>query len=71
MTESPELGTRVAAIWILRGHYCGVPSHGPVNNAPVDILGASHFELHEGAILREWRLYDEIAILAQIMSARG
>ena len=65
--ESAELGTRIAVIWVLRGHYCGVPTYGPVNNAPVHILGASHFELHEGRILREWRLFDEVALIAQIL----
>lgn len=69
--ESAELGTRVAVIWVLRGSYCGVPTYGAVNGAPVHILGASHFELHEGRVLREWRVYDEVAILAQIMAAKG
>lgn len=70
VNQSPELGTRIAVIWVLRGRYCGVPTYGPVNDAPVHILGASHFELHEGRVLREWRLYDEIAVLAQIMCGR-
>jgi predicted ester cyclase len=70
VNESPELGARIAVIWVLRGSYCGVPAYGPVNDAPVHILGASHFELHEGRILREWRLYDEVAVLAQIMCGR-
>ena len=69
--ESPELGLRVAVIWVLRGSYCGVPTYGPVNNAPVHILGSSHFELQEGRVLREWRIYDEVAIIAQIMAGRS
>jgi len=68
--DSAELGTRVAVIWVLRGSYCGVPAYGTVNHAPVHILGASHFELHDGRVLREWRIYDEVAILAQIMTGR-
>ncbi|MDE2200511.1 MAG: ester cyclase [Rhodospirillales bacterium] len=64
--RSPDLGLRVAAIWVLRGTYSGVPAYGPVNNAPVAILGASHFEFRRGRIIREWRIYDEIALLAQI-----
>ena len=71
VNESAELGSRVAAIWVLRGHYRGVPTYGAVNDTPVHILGASHFELRDGRILREWRLYDEIAILTQIMAAQS
>ena len=68
--RSPDLGLRVAAIWLLRGTYSGVPAYGPVNNAPVAILGASHFEFRRGKIIREWRMYDEIAVLAQIHAHR-
>ena len=70
VTESDELGTRVAVIWVLRGTYSGVPTYGPVTGTRVHILGASHFELHEGRVLREWRIYDEVAILAQIHAGR-
>lgn len=69
--DSPELGTRIAAIWVLHGTYSGVPLYGPITNAPVKVLGATHFEMRDGKILREWRLYDEIAVLAQIIGARG
>lgn len=67
--HSPDLGLRVAAIWLLRGTYCGVPAYGPVNQAPVAVLGSSHFEFRRGKIIREWRMYDEIAIIAQILRA--
>lgn len=65
--HSPDLGLRVAAIWLLRGSYCGVPAYGPVNGAPVAVLGSSHFEFRRGKIIREWRMYDEIAVIAQIL----
>ena len=64
---SPDLGLRVAAIWLLRGTYSGVPAYGPVNGAPVAILGSSHFEFRRGKIIREWRMFDEIAVIAQIL----
>jgi len=67
---SPDLGLRVAAIWLMRGTYSGVPTYGPVNNAPVMVLGSSHFEFRRGKIIREWRMFDEIAIIAQI-AAQG
>ena len=68
--ESEELGTRVAVVWVLRGTYCGVPTYGPITRSPVRILGATHLEMHHGRVLREWRLYDEIAVLAQIIRGR-
>ena len=67
--RSTDLGLRVAAIWLLRGTYCGVPAYGPVNQAPVAILGSSHFEFRRGKIIREWRMFDEIAVIAQIARA--
>ena len=71
VNESVELGTRVAVFWVLRGHYSGVPTYGAVTGSPVHILGVSQMEVHDGKILREWRLYDEIAVMAQIIAARG
>jgi predicted ester cyclase len=67
--HSPDLGLRVAAIWLLRGTYSGVPVYGPVNKAPVAVLGSSHFEFRRGKVIREWRMYDEIAVIAQILRA--
>jgi len=68
--DGPELGLRIAVIWLLRGTYSGVPTYGPITRTPVNVLGASHFEMRDGKILREWRIFDEIAILAQIHAGR-
>ena len=68
--DGPELGLRIAVIWLMRATYCGVPTYGPITRTPVNILGASHFEVRNGKILREWRVFDEIAILAQIHAGR-
>ena len=69
--DGPELGLRIAVIWLMRGTYGGVPTYGPVTRTPVNVLGASHYELRDGKILREWRIFDELAILAQIHAGRG
>jgi predicted ester cyclase len=71
VNESEDLGLRVAAIWVLHGTYSGVPLYGKPTRTPVKIMGSSHYELRDGKILREWRIYDEIAVLAQIMQARA
>ena len=68
--DGPENGLRIAVIWLLRGSYCGVPTYGPVTRTPVNVLGASHYEMRDGKVLREWRIFDEIAILAQIHAGR-
>lgn len=68
--DGPENGLRVAVVWLLRGTYCGVPTYGPPTRTPVNVLGASHFELRDGKVLREWRIFDEIAVLAQIHAGR-
>jgi predicted ester cyclase len=64
-------GTRVSVTWILRGTYCGIPLYGPVTDSPVEVLGVSHFRFRGGKIHHEWRIYDELAALAQITRARG
>ncbi len=66
--ENDEIGTRAAVIWMLRGHYTGAPAYGPANGAPVAIPGASHFEIEHGKLAREWRVFDEIAVMAQIIA---
>ena len=71
VNESPDLGLRVAVIWALHGTYCGVPLYGKPTGSAVKILGSSHYELRDGKILREWRIYDEIAVLAQIIKDRN
>lgn len=71
INESDELGMRIAVIWVLHGTYSGVPMYGELTRSPVKVLGASHYEMRDGKILREWRIYDEIAVLAQIIAARA
>lgn len=66
--DSADLGLRVATIWCLRGTYSGTPYYGATNGAPLTILGSSHFEFRYGKIIREWRFFDEIAVMAQIIN---
>ena len=66
--DSPDLGLRVGVIWLLRGTYSGTPLYGPTNRAPLNILGSSHFEFRRGWIVREWRIFDEIAVIAQVLA---
>lgn len=54
----------------MNGTYSGSPCYGPANGAPLNILDASHFEFRSGKITREWRIYDEIAFIAQILRSK-
>ncbi len=67
--ESADLGLRICVIWLLHGTYSGSPVYGRSNDAPVNILGSSHFEIRNGKIIREYRIFDEIAVIAQIIKA--
>lgn len=69
--ESVDLGLRIGTIWLLRGTYCGSPVYGQTNGAPIRMLGSSHFELRNGKIIREYRIFDEVAVIAQIAAHGG
>lgn len=65
--DNPDYaGLRVAVLWQMKGTYAGVPTFGPLTNAPVDLMGVSQFLIQNGKIVRETRVYDEIALRAQI-----
>lgn len=64
-------GLRVAVLWTMHGTYHGTPAFGPLTNAPVVLLGVSQFLVQGGRIVREVRVFDEIALRAQINGTRG
>lgn len=71
VNTAPEQGTRIGVLWRMAGTYDGAPLYGPLTRTPVEVLGASQFLLRRGRIIREWRIFDEIAVLAQVAKARG
>lgn len=64
-------GLRVAVLWKLFGDYDGKALFGPLTGQPVDLMGVSQFLVQDGRIVREKRVYDELALRAQINSTRG
>ncbi|GAA0287458.1 ester cyclase [Kineococcus aurantiacus] len=64
-------GLRVAVTWKFVGDYTGVTTYGPRTGEPVDVLGISQFTFHQGALVKEVRLWDDIALRAQIVGTRG
>ncbi|HVK23804.1 MAG TPA: ester cyclase [Actinokineospora sp.] len=64
-------GLRIAVLWNLIGDYNGAAHFGAPTDKPVNMLGVSQFLVQEGRIVRETRVYDEIALRTQINSTRG
>jgi predicted ester cyclase len=64
-------GLRIAVIWKFVGRYDGAPHFGSLTNEVVEVLGSSQFLIQEGRIVKEVRVYDEIALRAQINGKRG
>jgi predicted ester cyclase len=64
-------GLRVAVTWKFVGAYNGKANYGPLTGKPVDVLGISQFTFHNGALVKEVRMWDDLALRAQISSMRG
>ena len=64
-------GLRVAVLWKMVGRYEGQAHYGTLTNANIDLLGISQFLVQNGRIVRERRIYDDIALRAQINASRG
>ncbi|MDN3310321.1 ester cyclase [Microbacterium oryzae] len=64
-------GLRVAVTWKFLGGYVGKANYGPLTGKPVDVLGISQFTFHKGKLVKEVRLWDDIALRAQIAGMRG
>ena len=64
-------GLRIAVTWVFRGAYNGAADFGRPTDSEVEILGCSQFLIQGGRIVREVRIYDEIALRTQIAARRG
>ncbi len=68
-----EGGEKVAVRWTMEGHHLG---HGILEllGAPtgkrVQVMGMSHFHYKDGRIVDEWRVYDQMSMLAQVRLAQ-
>jgi predicted ester cyclase len=61
-----EGGYRVATRWTFQGTHTGPGWYGPPTGKRVRLIGVSHSEIENDQIVREWLLYDEIALLKQL-----
>ena len=61
-----EKGYRVATRWTLTGTHTGPGWYGPPTGKRVRLIGVTHSEVENDRVVREWLLYDEIALLKQL-----
>lgn len=64
-TSAPVVGTTVAVRWRLTGIHGGPGLFGPPSQAPVQVLGISHFRIADGRVAEEWTVFDELSVLRQ------
>jgi predicted ester cyclase len=61
-----EGGEKIAVRWMLEGHHLGYGIMGTPTGHRVFLLGMTHYHVVNDAIVEEWAVYDELAMLAQI-----
>ena len=64
-------GLRVAVLWKMIGVYDGLPLFGPLTGSAISMMGVSHFLVQGGRVVKERRIFDEIALRAQLNVSRG
>lgn len=63
-------GDYVAARWVISGRHTGSVLWGEPSDAPIVILGESHYRFVDGKVMEEWLVFDELAVLTQVARAR-
>lgn len=63
-------GIDVAVRWTLMGKHTGHALYGEPTQAPIFILGESHYRISEKGIEEEWTVFDELSVLSQVYRAR-
>ena len=70
--EEPEKNPRVSARWFLEGEHANESDeYGKASNKKIFIMGINHAEFNNNSIIREWVLFDEVAIWKQILLNHG
>lgn len=68
VSADPADGVEVAARWWLAGRHDGAGRWGQPTGRPVLILGITHWHMVDGQIAGEVTLFDEIAVLRQLLA---
>lgn len=61
-------GHRTAIRWTMRGTHTGYGVYGEPTGNPIRIIGVSHHIIRDGLITNEWSVFDEFALLKQIVA---
>ncbi|MEO1000806.1 MAG: nuclear transport factor 2 family protein [Pseudomonadota bacterium] len=69
--DDPMMPPRAALRWSLTGRHDGWGAFGPPTGAEVHVMAMSHAEFGPWGLRREWVLFDETAIWAQILRHTG
>lgn len=70
-SADPADGIDIAWRWTLAGRHDGPALYGPATGRPVVVLGISHWRVVGGQIAAEWTVFDEIAVLRQVIENAG
>tara|TARA_B100001564_G_C20650865_1_gene676756 strand:+ start:452 stop:1417 length:966 start_codon:yes stop_codon:yes gene_type:complete len=66
--DEPNKNPRASIRWFLEGiHSNDSDDYGKKTNSNLFIMGINHVELNKDGIIREWVLFDEVAIWKQIL----
>ncbi len=66
--DEPNKNPRASIRWFLEGiHSIDSEEYGKKTNSKLFIMGINHVELNKDRIIREWVLFDEVAIWKQIL----
>jgi len=64
------IGRDIAVRWSFTGIHSKDGPYGPATNMPVRILASTHWRIIKGRIHREWTIFDEVALMRQIITNR-
>ena len=66
--EEPDKNPKASIRWFLEGsHSKDTLDFGEKSNKNIFIMGINHAEIIDGNVIREWVLFDEVAIWKQIL----
>ena len=66
--EEPDKNPKASIRWFLEGvHSKDSEDYGKKTNSKLFFMGINHVELNDDGVIREWVLFDEVAIWKQIL----
>jgi len=66
--DESDKNPRASIRWFLEGmHSNDSEDYGKKTNSKLFIMGINHVELNQDGVIREWVLFDEVAIWKQIL----